>query len=259
MTDELKVKEKDVVVPGEVLATGMGFLPGFGTYRDEEELKAAKLGLVHIDRKVVKIVPLSGRYFPKRGDTIIGKVFDILMTGWRLETNSAFSGVLPLKESGTGYVPKGADLSQYYDVGDYIVVKVTQVTSQMLVDLSARGPGLKKLKGGRVIEVNPNKVPRIIGKQGSMVTMIKNATGCRITVGQNGLIWIDGDPQNEIIAVEAVRMIEGNSHLAGLTDKVKEFLEKKTKKKVEVNNAAERPEQARPAAPRPAETKGARK
>lgn len=249
MTDTLKVKEKEVVVPGEVLATGMGFLPGFGTYRDNDELKAAKLGLVYLDRKVVKIVPLSGRYFPKRGDTIIARVYDILMTGWRLETNSAFSAVLPLKESGTGYVPKGADLSQYYDVGDYLVVKVTQVTSQMLVDLSARGPGLKKLTGGRVIKVNPNKVPRIIGKQGSMVTMVKNATGCRITVGQNGLLWIDGDPQNELIAVEAIRMIEANSHFAGLTDKVKAFLEKKTKKKVEVMGAE----------PRPAAVKGAEK
>ncbi len=237
MTDALKVKEKEIVVPGEVLASGMGYLPGFGTYREGDELKAAKLGLVHLDRKVIKIVPLSGRYFPKRGDTIIGKVFDILMTGWRLETNSAFSGLLPLKESGTGYVPKGSDLSQYFGVGDYIVVQITQVTSQMLIDLSARGPGLRKLKGGRIIKVNPTKVPRIIGKQGSMVSMIKNSTGCRVIVGQNGVVWIDGEPKNEFIAVEAIRMIEEKSYQAGLTDQVKAFLEKKTKKNITVKGA----------------------
>jgi exosome complex component RRP4 len=104
----------------------------------------------------------------------------------------------------------------------------------MLVDLSARGPGLKKLQGGRIINVNPNKVPRIIGKQGSMVSMIKDATGCRIVVGQNGVVWIDGLPEGELIAVEAIAMIEEKSHLTGLTDKVKAFLEKKTKKKIEI-------------------------
>jgi exosome complex component RRP4 len=234
MTDTLKVKEKEVVVPGEVIAAGMGYLPGFGTYREGDEIKAAKLGLIHLDSKVVKIVPLSGRYFPRIGDVIIGKVFDLLMTGWRVDTNSAFQAVLPLRDSGTGYIPRGADLSQYYGVGDYVVAKVSNVTSQMLVDLSARGPGLKKLQGGRIINVNPNKVPRIIGKQGSMVSMIKDATGCRIVVGQNGVVWIDGLPEGELIAVEAIAMIEEKSHLTGLTDKVKAFLEKKTKKKIEI-------------------------
>jgi exosome complex RNA-binding protein Rrp4 len=89
MTDTLKVKEKEVVVPGEVIAAGMGYLPGFGTYREGDEIKAAKLGLIHLDSKVVKIVPLSGRYFPRIGDVIIGKVFDLLMTGWRVDTNSS--------------------------------------------------------------------------------------------------------------------------------------------------------------------------
>ncbi|MBI2660011.1 hypothetical protein HYX07_02525 [Candidatus Woesearchaeota archaeon] len=72
-------------------------------------------------------------------------------------------------------------------------------------------------------------MPRIIGKMGSMVTMIKDATRCNITVGQNGLIWIDGEPQNELLAIQTIRKIEKESHLSGLTDKIKEFLEKNAK------------------------------
>jgi len=33
------------------------------------------------------------------------------------------------------------------------------------VDLSLRSRGLGKLEGGRIIKINPNKVPRVIGKR----------------------------------------------------------------------------------------------
>ncbi|MEK6946627.1 MAG: KH domain-containing protein, partial [Nanoarchaeota archaeon] len=97
--------------------------------------------------------------------------------------------------------------------------------SQKLIDVTMKGPGLRKLKGGRIIEVDANKVPRIIGKQGSMVVMIKEATQCNIIVGQNGLIWIDGGPMNELLAIQAIRKISAESHTTGLTDKIKGFLE----------------------------------
>jgi exosome complex component RRP4 len=89
-----------------------------------------------------------------------------------------------------------------------------------------KGVGLNKLKGGRIINVASNKVPRIVGKQGSMVSMIKDATKCNISVGQNGLVWINGTPDGELLAVKAIRKIEEESHLSGLTDRVKEFLDK---------------------------------
>ena len=91
-----------------------------------------------------------------------------------------------------------------------------------------KGPGLKKLKGGRLIDVTSSKVPRIIGREGSMITMIKDSTKCRITVGQNGKVWISGNNvQDETKAVEAIMMVENESHSEGLTDKVKAFLEGK--------------------------------
>jgi len=222
---EIKIKEKEVAVPGEVIAAGIDFLPSYGTYRKGEEIRALRMGIVRIEGKVIKLIPLSGRYMPKRGDTIIAKVVDILMSGWRMEMNSAYVAVLPLKDATSAYIEKNSDLTRYYALGDYVCTMITNVTSQKLVDITMRGPGLRKLSGGRIIEVNTNKVPRIIGKQGSMVTMIKNATGCRIVVGQNGLIWLEGEPEMENIAVEAIKKVEKEGHLSGLTDKVKEFLQ----------------------------------
>ena len=136
--------------------------------------------------------------------------------------------MLGLKDATSEYIERGSDLTQFFEVGDIVVCKITNVTSQRLIDVSTRGPGLIKLTGGRLLRVNPCKVPRIIGKHGSMVSMIKQATECRLVVGQNGTVWVNGAPDKELITVKAIKMIEENSHISGLTDKVKSFLEKET-------------------------------
>ena len=233
---KLQVKEKAIVVPGETLAEGMDYLPGMGTYREGDKIIAARLGLVTIDSRAIKLIPLTGKYLPKRGDNIVCKVIDVGFSGWRLDTNSAYSAMLSVKDATSEFINRGADLTQFFKLGDYLIGKVVNVTSQKLVDISMKGPGLRKLSGGRIIDVNTNKVPRIIGKQGSMVSMIKNATGCKIIVGQNGVVWISGDPKNEFIAVQTIKKIENESHMSGLTDSIKTFLEKETGKKVELQN-----------------------
>ena len=227
---KIMVNDKEISVPGETLAVGMDILPGSGTYRDGEKIMANRLGLVMVDGRTIKLIPLSGRYIPKTGDTIICKVIDVSFNGWRLDTNSAYSAMLSMKDATSEFIARGANLTQYYDLGDYLVCKIVNVTSQKLIDVTMKGPGLRKLKGGRIIEVNPNKVPRIIGKQGSMVMMVKDATRCNISVGQNGLIWIDGEPMSELLAIQAIRKIEKESHTSGLTEKIKEFLENSGKK-----------------------------
>ena len=228
---KINVQDKDIVVPGEVLAVGMDNFPGTGTYREGENIVALMLGLVQLDGRTIKLIPLSGRYIPKMYDTIICKVVDVNMSGWRLDTNSPYSAMLSMKEATSQFIPRGADLTKFYDIGDYISCKVINVTSQKLVDVTMKGMGLRKLQGGRAIEVASNKVPRIVGKQGSMVSMIKDATKCNIMAGQNGIIWISGTPEGELHEVEAIRKIEEESHLSGLTDKIKEFLEKNGKAK----------------------------
>lgn len=84
--------------------------------------------------------------------------------------------------------------------------------------------GLGKLEGGRIIKINPHKVPRIIGKEGSMINMIKEHTGVEITVGQNGRVWLKGELDGERKAEEAITIIENESFSEGLTEKVKKFL-----------------------------------
>lgn len=230
---KLLVEDKTIVTPGEELAEGMDFLPAEGTFRDNNKIISSGLGLMNINGRVIKTIPVAGRYAPKKGDTIIAKVTNILMSGWILDIDSAYSAVLSVKEA-KDFIRRDEDLTRYYSIGDYILTNIVMVTSQRLVDASMKGPGVRKLIGGRIIKVNPHKVPRIIGKKGSMVSMIKQATDSNITVGQNGLVWISGSPENEIIVVKTIKKIEQEAHISGLTDRVKIFLEKETNKKINI-------------------------
>ncbi len=234
--NQLLVENKEIVVPGQVLAEGMEFLPSYGTYRKENKIIAKVLGVINLENKVIRIIPLSGRYLPKKNDVIIGKVIDILVSGWRLDINSPYTAVLNIRDTGGRFSDRyqKSDISKIFALGDYVFCKITNVTSQNLVDVTTNGPGLRKLYNGRIIKVGTHKVPRIIGKRGSMVNMIKDATGCKIVVGQNGLVWIQAEPEIEHIAVEAIRKIEAESHIPGLTDRIKKFLEEKTGKKLNI-------------------------
>jgi len=225
---KLLIKEKDIVVPGETLAEGMDYLPGSGTYRLGEKIIAKKLGLVNISGRAIKLVSLSGRYLPKFGDKIIAKVTDITMNGWIININTAYSAFLSMRDASSRFIKKGEDLTKYYDIGDYLRAKIINVTSQNLVDLTMKEPGLNKLKGGRLVKITPHKVPRVIGKEGSMVSLIKKKTNCNIIVGQNGLVWINNPDNfdNELIAEKAIKKIEQESHLNGLTDHMEKFLDK---------------------------------
>ncbi len=219
------VKERDVVIPGEVLAEGMDYLPGDNTYRENENIYSKVLGLVSLQGRVLRITPLSGPYIPRPGDKIIGRVTDIAFSGWRVDTGTAYSAMLNVKDATSRFVKKEEDLSQIIAIGEYIVAKIVNVTSQNLIDLVMREPGLHKISGGRIIRINSQKVPRVIGKQGSMISLIKEKTGCEITVGQNGLVWVKGSPEGELLAERAIRLIESKSHQEGLTDRVQKFLE----------------------------------
>ncbi|MCC7574420.1 exosome complex protein Rrp4 [Candidatus Woesearchaeota archaeon] len=236
---ELLVKDKEVVVPGQILAKGLDFLPSNGTYRLSEDILANRLGVISVEGKVLRSIPMAGRYLPQRNDVIIGKVDDILMSGWRLDINCPYSAVLPLKDASFDFIAKGADLTRYFNLEDFVMVKITNVTSQNLIDVTAKGPGLKKLRGGRVMKVNPNKVPRIIGKKGSMVSMIKKGTDCKIMIGQNGLIWFEGTPDMEVIVSETIKKIEKESHHQGMTDKIKVFLEQRTGRIIDLSEQDE--------------------
>ena len=71
---KLIAKEKEIVVPGEELADGMDFLPSYGTYREDNKIIASLMGVLNVDKRTLRVIPLAGKYMPKRNDNVIGKV-----------------------------------------------------------------------------------------------------------------------------------------------------------------------------------------
>jgi len=226
MTDksEILVKERELVIPGKTLAKGLDYLPSMGCYRSNNKIKAKLLGLAKIKDRFIGVIPLSGVYVPKPGDGIIGIVSDMQSTFWIININSPYDSILQIGEATGEYVDLSkTDLSVYYDVGDVIYAKILNVTKSRNVSLTMNDYRAKKLVGGRILKITPFKVPRLIGKEGSMIELIKKKTDCQIIVGQNGVVWIKG--QNEDLAIKAINTIEKESHILGLTDKITKILE----------------------------------
>tara|TARA_B100001971_G_scaffold208303_1_gene229945 strand:+ start:1624 stop:2286 length:663 start_codon:yes stop_codon:yes gene_type:complete len=216
--------ERKIVIPGEIIVSGDKYLPGEGTEKKDNDIIAIIYGLSEETRGLVKVIPLSGVYHPRRGNVVIGKVENVTFNGWVIDITAPNNAFLSLTEV-PRYINKDG-LEEVMDIGDMVVAKIWNINKRG-IDLSIKSRGFGKIEEGMIIKINPNKVPRVIGKEGSMVNLIKNETGCNITVGQNGLIWISGDKiENELLAKKAVIFVTEKSFIEGLTDKLKEWFEK---------------------------------
>ena len=108
-----------------------------------------------------------------------------------------------------------------------IVVKIDNVKSKG-IDLTAKLRGLGKLERGMIVFINSNKVPRVIGREGSMINLIKQETNCDIVVGQNGIVWIKGEKvEDELKAKDAILFVVSKSYVEGLTEKVEKYFREK--------------------------------
>lgn len=214
-------QSRTIVVPGEVVATGEDFLAGEGARREGNEIIASRYGLSEKVGRVVKIIPFSGAFIPRRNNVIVGIVSDIVHSGWIIDIDYAQNGFLPLMES-PRFVNKN-EMDQFLAIGDVVAAKIWNVSPKG-IDLAMKGKGLGKLEGGFTFRVNPSRVPRIIGREGSMINLIKDNTGCNVTIGQNGWIWVRGnDIDAELKARKAIEFIAEKVLVSGLTEKVERW------------------------------------
>src|SRR5580700_2787117 len=213
--------ERTLVLPGEEIDVH-GLQPGPGTYRVDGRTYASVLGLLSRRPPVVRVIPLSGRYIPKPQDVVVGTVTDVQTTFWLLDIGAPRWA--PLHMTGTPWKIDVGECGQYLHVGDTVVVAIESIDPTGRIGVTMLGDDLGKVDGGTVITMSPAKVPRVIGRSGSMIQMLTNETGCRIAVGQNGRIWVDGTPEGMVRVREALRLIEEEGQRSGLTERVAGFL-----------------------------------
>jgi len=219
-------KDGDILLPGEPIEWE-GKIIG-EVYRENNKAYPKFISTVRVSESTLKVIPLTKVYIPKRGEYVVGVIKEIIPVGWEVDINSPYRAILPIREaSNLAINPLEVDLSKLYRVGEIIFAKVVGISKFGTVTLTMKGQKAKKLKGGILIKVNPAKVPRIIGKGGSLVKLFKDYANVRVYVGQNGYIYLKGDLERVEYIVELIRYLEKYSHKHGLTDYIKEKLEEK--------------------------------
>ncbi|MFX0069161.1 MAG: exosome complex RNA-binding protein Rrp4 [Promethearchaeota archaeon] len=222
-------EKHQIVVPGELLSEN-SFRAGEGTFTENGKIFASVIGLAEIRGNTVFVVPLEGFYFPKVGDVVLGKVVGHSPVSVKLDINSPYPGKLPIEK------PRGRGMRSpvplKLNVGDMIVGEIISFDRSRDPIITIRDEGLGKVHGGQIIRMSPAKVPRLIGRKGSMIKMIKDQLGQRIRIGQNGLVWFSSSkPEDAKLFIQIVRLIEHESHTSGLTDRIKNMIEKERGKK----------------------------
>jgi len=221
----LFVKSRQLVIPGDLLAKGE-YAAGENVYKGRDGFYASKVGLVVFENQVIRVIAIEGGYLPSANDLVVGKVVNVGLSEWVVDINSPYRGVLFVSQtSRRSFDSRRDDLTGILDVGDVIIAKVLEFDRTRDPRITIRDRGLGKVTSGYLVKVTPTKIPRLIGKRGSMINLIKSRTGCQITVGQNGFILVKGKRvEDEALAVEVIRMIERDAHTSGLTDRVGEFI-----------------------------------
>jgi len=230
-------EKKQLVTPGEMLAEG-DYLAGDNTYNEGNKIYASRIGLADCDNKKVDVVALRAFYVPKVGDIVIGTVAEVGFTGWTIDIKAPYSALLRASDVlSRPFKPQNDELSQVLNAGDLIVAKIASYDRAHDPQLTVGEPGLGKITRGQIMQVTPTKIPRVIGRKGSMISMIKQETGCQIILGLNGVILVTGrNPESEELAMMAIQKIEDESHTSGLTDRISQLLkEEKTKREVNKN------------------------
>lgn len=220
-------ENRQIVVPGDLLAEG-DYNAGIDTYKKDKNIFASRLGLVDYRGKKIDVVALKTLYMPIVEDFVIGKIVETSLNGWMVDINSPYMANLRTGEAlNKPFKPQQDELSEFLDVGDYILAKVISYDRTRDPNLTIREPDLGKIRQGQIIRVSPAKIPRIIGRKGSMIATLKKHTKCNIIVGQNGFIYISSEKhENEKLAVLAIRKIEKEAHTSGLTNRITEMIKK---------------------------------
>lgn len=217
--------QKQLVLAGDKIPADKNAKAAKGTAFSGDDLVATHTGFVRKAGDFYSVIPFNAAYEPRAGDTVVGMVTQCNPGNWIIDIRAPWEAPMHVSEA-----PWRVDFGEtlkYLKPGDNLLCKVLFVDEQKKVQVTMKDRNLMKLEGGQVIEVAPVKVARIIGKNGSMLNLIKEYVECWLYVGQNGRVWIDGDADEVLLAADVINLIAKDAHLPGLTDKVRAMLEER--------------------------------
>jgi len=220
-------EKREIVIPSQQLGETNNRKAGRGTFVENGKIYSEILGVLNENNGFINVVPIKGRYDPIEKDFVIGIVEEPMASSWLVDINAAYPALLHVNE--VPWDVEFGETEKYLNHGDCVMAKVLSVDQEKKLQVTLKDRNLYKIRGGLIINVEPSKVPRIIGKKGSMISLLKKYTKCRIFVGQNGRIWIDGEEDGIKTVINTIKKIEEESLSYGLTNKIEELLKKEAK------------------------------
>lgn len=212
------IKDRTIVIPGQLLAENEKF---YGNcFLENSKIYSSVHGIARIENGV-EVVSLNGIYVPMVGDVVIGRIKDIYPPIFYVDLNSPYEGIGMLSTSnfrGFGFIKSQNEEYKRGEIISGVVDKVNEIKKATLTKI------FKISSDFVLIYMNPKRVPRVIGKRKSMLEILKKYTGCRIIVGQNGIIAVSGKDFERV--KKAIKYIEDNAFTTGLTERIVQMFEK---------------------------------
>jgi len=218
--------KKQYVIPGDVITTSPLRLRENVTL-DGKRIIATSIGLTNIYDDSVRVIPLSAVYLPKIDDIVIGKIKSIFGNSWFADINSCYEGMLLGQDVfGRGSSPTMSDMKSRLDIGDLICAKIANFDRSREPLISIADHNLGKIDSGELVKISPPKIPRLIGKHGSMIQTIESSTDTSITIGQNGLIVLKSESGSNLDKIIKVfKMLDSTTDDSNMDEKIQKILD----------------------------------
>lgn len=204
---------KKIVIPGEIVSSERKKL-GNNVFVSNGKICSNVVGVFDTEKDVASIIPLEGKYVPRIDDSVVGIITRVIHAGYMVDINSFTESFIPR-----------SSLRSELKLGDILFAKVSGLKEGAEAELSYP----KKVFGGEIIELNPVRSPRLIGKNGSMLDLLTQGSGSEVFVGKNGRVWAKDGDINELKKI--INFVEQNSYKSKLTNAVEEYVKKNGGKK----------------------------
>ncbi|KAI9343704.1 exosome component 2-like protein [Pilaira anomala] len=193
-TDRMEIDDEQahLVNPGETVTTDQQFMRGHGTYTDGEGTVISSVaGAVERVNKLLSVRPLKTRYTAEIGDIVVGRITEVAMRRWKVDTNARQDANLLLSSvslpGGVQRRKNEADelqMRQFFAEGDVLVAEVQAFYNDGTMGLHTRGFKFCKLRNGSFVCVPPVLVQRCKSQFHSL------PCGVDVILGLNGYIWV---------------------------------------------------------------------
>ena len=202
--------ELRLVTPGMVVGPSSGKRAGSGMIAENNEFIATRVGWLNEQNNVLSVQPINSAYMPRSGDLVIGFVAEVRNNLWFFDVNGPFQALLPMSLA-PWKVEFGA-ARQHLGIGDAALARIQEVDETHNMVLTMKGVGLRRLNEGAVVSIPVNLIDTLRGDNNSILSRIRDATDCRIIVGDNGRVWIHGDAEAMHVARQLIQTLNEEGH-----------------------------------------------